>query len=170
MRDIKWRKKTRHKLTFRNVARRKDILEYTDVAQLQRRSADAVMITADVLTAHFGIHRRRSSEAVTELVPRCSVYWPNWLGWRQKVLKPLKTFMKLSWWCPLGHGKWHLPAIQFILTVWLKPILTPLSFHQTVPLDRFECTCMLRKPNIKGSLTRDFRSKFFFMNQCPPGP
>ena len=22
----------------------------------------------------------------------------------------------------------------------------------------------------KGSLTRDFRSHFFFMNQCPPGP
>jgi hypothetical protein len=23
---------------------------------------------------------------------------------------------------------------------------------------------------VKGSLTRDFRSRFFFMNQCPPGP
>jgi hypothetical protein len=23
---------------------------------------------------------------------------------------------------------------------------------------------------LKGSLTRDFRSQFFFMNQCPPGP
>jgi hypothetical protein len=23
---------------------------------------------------------------------------------------------------------------------------------------------------IKGSLTRDFRSQVFFMNQCPPGP
>jgi hypothetical protein len=23
---------------------------------------------------------------------------------------------------------------------------------------------------VKGSLTRDFRSHFFFMNQCPPGP
>ncbi len=56
------------------MARRNHILEHTDAAQLQRRSADAVMITADVLTAHFGIHRRRSSEAVTELVLRCSVY------------------------------------------------------------------------------------------------
>jgi hypothetical protein len=46
------------KLTFHHVARKKDILGYTDAAQLQRRSSDAVMITADVLTAHFGIHRR----------------------------------------------------------------------------------------------------------------
>ncbi len=46
------------KLTFHRVARKKDILGYTDAAQLLRRSSDAVMITADVLTAHFGIHRR----------------------------------------------------------------------------------------------------------------
>ncbi len=69
----------------------------------------------------------RSSDAVTELVQRCSVYWPNQLGWRQKVQKPLETFMILSWRCPLGHGKSHLTAIQFILTARLIP--TPLSFH-----------------------------------------
>ncbi len=26
------------------------------------------------------------------------------------------------------------------------------------------------KQYFKGSLTRDFRSQFYFMNQCPPGP
>jgi hypothetical protein len=45
-----------------------------------------------------------------------------------------KYVMLLSWGCPLGHGKWHLPAIQFILTVRLIPILTHLSSRWTVPL------------------------------------
>ena len=41
-----------------------NILGLTDAAQLQRRSTDAVMIPADVLTTHFGILRRC---AATEL-------------------------------------------------------------------------------------------------------
>ncbi len=90
-----------------------NILGYSDAAQLQRRSTDAVM----------------------ELVLRCCVYWPNRLGWRQKVLQPPSTFMILSWWCPLGHWKWHLPAIQFILAVRLILILTRLSSRWTVPLN-----------------------------------
>jgi hypothetical protein len=97
------------------------------------------MIPADVLTTHFGIHhpaqlKRRSSDAVIKLVLRCCVYWPNRLGLRQKVLKPLKTFMLLLWWCPLGQGKGHLPAMQFILAVRLIPILTHLNSRWTVPL------------------------------------
>ncbi len=56
--------------------------------------------------------QRQSTDAVTELVLRCCVYWPNRLGWRQKVLQPPSMFMLLSWWCPLGHDKRHLPAIQ----------------------------------------------------------
>ncbi len=136
MRGKKLRKKIRQ-TSLSPRGKKKDILGYTDAAQLQRRSTDAVMIAADVLTAHFGDAaqpQRRSSDAVTEFVLRCSVYWPNWLGWRQKVLKPLKTFMIFSWWCLLGLGKWHLPAIQFILTVWLIPILARLSSRWTVPL------------------------------------
>ncbi len=43
-------------------------------------------------------------------------------------------FKLLSWWCPLGHDEWHLPAIQFILAVPLMPILTLLSSRWTVPL------------------------------------
>jgi hypothetical protein len=70
------------KLAFYHVARKRDILGHTDAAQLLLRSTDAVMITADVLTAHFGKHQqsntaqlqRRSSNAVTELVLCCSVY------------------------------------------------------------------------------------------------
>ncbi len=89
-----------------------NILRYSDAAQLQRRSTDAV----------------------TELVLHCCVYWPNWSGWRQKVIQPPRTFMILSWWWPLGHLKWHLPAIQFILAVQLIPILTHLSSRWTVPL------------------------------------
>jgi hypothetical protein len=60
------------------------------------------------------------------------VYWPNRLGWRQKVLKPLKMFMLLSWWCPLGQGKGQLPAREYIIKDWFKLILTPLSYHWTV--------------------------------------
>jgi hypothetical protein len=60
-----------------------NLLGYSDAAQLQRRSTDAV----------------------TELVLRCCDYWPNRLGWRQKVLQPPSMFMLLSWWCPLGHDK-----------------------------------------------------------------
>ncbi len=37
---------------------RGNILGLIDAAQLQRWSTDAVMIPADVLTTHFGIHRR----------------------------------------------------------------------------------------------------------------
>ncbi len=54
----------------------------------------------------------------------------------QGVCPPL-TFMIFSWWCPLGPGKWHLPAIQFILAVRLIPILTHLSSRWTVPLRCF---------------------------------
>jgi hypothetical protein len=46
---------------FRNTlhtAWKRDILWYTNTAQLQCRSFNAVMITADVLTEHFGIHQR----------------------------------------------------------------------------------------------------------------
>ncbi len=97
----------------------------------QRRCSDAVIILgySDAIKL-----QRRSTDAVTELVLRCCVYWPNRLGWRQKVLQLSSTFMILSWWCPLGHGKWHLPAIQFILAVRLIPILTHLSSRWTVPL------------------------------------
>ncbi len=42
--------------------------------------------------------------------------------------------MLLSWWCPLGHGKRHLPAIQIFIAVRLIPILTHLSSGWTVPL------------------------------------
>ena len=42
---------------------RGNILGLTDAAQLQRRSTDAVMIPADVLTTHFGIHRRCATTA-----------------------------------------------------------------------------------------------------------
>ncbi len=86
----------------------------------------------DVLTRNY--IQRQSSDAVTELVLSCCVYWPNRLGWRYKVLKPPKTFMLLSWWCPLGQGKGHLPARENIRMDLLIPILTPLSFHWTVPL------------------------------------
>ncbi len=60
------------------MARKKYILRYTDAVQLQRQSTDAVMITADVLTAHLGytgvaqLHCG-SSDAVAELVLRFSV-------------------------------------------------------------------------------------------------
>jgi hypothetical protein len=89
-----------------------NILGYSDAAQLQRRS----------------------THAVTELVLRWSVHWPNRLGWRQKVLQPPSNFMFLSWWCPLGHGKRRLPAIQIFIAVRLIPILTHLSSRWTVPL------------------------------------
>ncbi len=43
--------------------------------------------------------------------------------------------MLLSWWCPLGHGKRHLPAIQIFIAVRLISILTArLSSRWTVPL------------------------------------
>ncbi len=39
-------------------------LGHTDAAQLQRRSTDAVMIPANFLTTHFGIHRRQISSTL----------------------------------------------------------------------------------------------------------
>ncbi len=73
--------------------------------------------------------QRRSSDAVTELVLRCSFYWPNRLGKRQNIVRTLKTFMLFSWWWPSGTGKGHLPARQFIKMDRLIPVLTHLSFH-----------------------------------------
>ena len=102
----------RHFLTLRSVGVIY-ILGYSDAIKLQRRS----------------------TAAVTELVLRCWVYWPNRLGWRQKVLQPPSMFMLLSWWCPLGHGKRHLPPIQIFIVVRLIPILTQLSSRWTVPLN-----------------------------------
>ncbi len=138
MREIKWRKIIRQ-LTFHHVTRKKGILGYTDAAQLQRWTSDAVMITADVLTSHFGIHRILHSYSVAaltvkELVLCFCIYRPNRLGWRQKVLKPLKKFMLLSWWCPLGQDKGNLLAREYIIMNRLIPILTHLSSHWKVPL------------------------------------
>ncbi len=101
-----------------------NILGYSDAAQLQRRSTDTVK----------------------ELVLRCCVYWPNRLGWRQKVLQPPSMFMLLSWWCPLGHDKRHLPAIQIFIAVQLIPILTHLSSRWTVPLISWERQCKEKSP------------------------
>jgi hypothetical protein len=42
---------------------RGNILGLIDAAQLQRQSTDAIMIPADVLTTHFGIHRRCAATA-----------------------------------------------------------------------------------------------------------
>ncbi len=47
---------------------------------------------------------------------------------------PLRTFMLLSWWCPLGQSKGHLPAREDIIMDRLIPILTHLSSRWTVPL------------------------------------
>jgi hypothetical protein len=44
------------KLTFSYVTRKTYISGYNDAAQPQRQSAEAVIITVDVLTAHFGIN------------------------------------------------------------------------------------------------------------------
>ncbi len=89
-----------------------NILGYSDAAQLQRQSSDAVI----------------------KLVLRCCLYWPNRSGWRQKVIMPLRTFMLLSWWCLLGQSKGHLPAREDIIMDRLIPILTHLSSRWTVPL------------------------------------
>ncbi len=119
---------------------RGNILGLIDAAHLQRRSTDSVMIPADVLTTHFGIHRRcaasqlrcRSSDAVIKLVLRCCLYWPNRWGWRQKVIMPLTTFMKRSWWCLLGQGKWHLPAKEYIITNVFWPRVRARALHAPV--------------------------------------
>ncbi len=107
------------------------ILRHSDATQLQRRSTDAV----------------------TELVLRCCVYWRNRLGRRQKVRQPPITFKLLYWWCPLGHCKWHLPAIQFILAVRFIPILTHLSSRWTVPLTQLVILWFLK----------NFKSLFYFI-------
>jgi hypothetical protein len=36
--------------------------------------------------------------------------------------------------------------------------------------ERAKASPEVEGPEVKGSLTRDFRSQFFFINQCPPGP
>ena len=74
-----------------------------------------------------------------KLLLRCCLYWPNRSGWRQKVIMPLRTFMLLSWWCPLGQSKGHLPAREDIIMDRLIPILTHLSSHWTVPLTTVVC-------------------------------
>ncbi len=85
-------------------------------------------------------------------------YLPNQLGWRKKVLKPLITFMLLSGWCPLGHGKGHLPAREYVIRNRLIPILTPLSSRWTVPLiqmpsDFVNWLTFIRKAKNKNDLT-----------------
>jgi hypothetical protein len=44
------------------------------------------------------------------------VYWPNW-GWRQKVIMPLKTFMKFSWCvhcCGMVNDYYYYGTMQLI--------------------------------------------------------
>ncbi len=73
MREIKWRKKIRQT----SFSPRGNILGHIDAAQLQRRSTDAVMIPADILTTHFGILRRCAATA-SEL-RRCNQISPTLL-------------------------------------------------------------------------------------------
>jgi hypothetical protein len=81
------------------VARKKDILGCTDAAQLQRRSSDAVMVTADVLTAHFGIHRR-----CNRISPIYAVVFTDPTGWdgvkntkaAENVYNPLEMMSLVS--------------------------------------------------------------------------
>ena len=56
---------------------RGNILGLIDAAQLQRRSTDAVMIPADVLTTHFGILRRCAATA--SVYRRCNGISPTLL-------------------------------------------------------------------------------------------
>jgi hypothetical protein len=49
----------------------------------------------------------------------------QWIRWKRLLL---------TWWCPLGQGKGHLPAREYIIMDRLILILTPLSSHWTVPL------------------------------------
>ncbi len=51
------------------------------------------------------------------------------LGQCQNVLRLLKTFMLLSWTCPFGAGKGHLPTRQFIKMDRLIPVSTQLCLH-----------------------------------------
>ncbi len=57
---------------------RGNILGLIDAAQLHRRSTDAVMIPADVLTTHFGILRR--CEATASEFRRCNQISPMLLS------------------------------------------------------------------------------------------
>jgi hypothetical protein len=118
---------------------RGNILGLIDAAQLQRRSTDAVMIPGGVLTPHFGILRRCAATASE--FRRCNQISPTLLslltqqvGMASKSSNALRTFMLLSWWCPLGQSKGHLPAREDIIMDRLIPILTHLSSHWTVPL------------------------------------
>ncbi len=49
-----------------------------DAAQLHRRSTDAVMIPSEVLTTHFGIHRRCA--ATTSELQHCNQISPTLLS------------------------------------------------------------------------------------------
>jgi hypothetical protein len=73
------------------------ILGYTDAVQLQCRSTDAKMITVDVLTTHFGIHRRCAATALE--LRRCNRVSPTLLclltqqvGMASKSTKAAKNF------------------------------------------------------------------------------
>ncbi len=57
---------------------RGNILGLINAAQLQRRSTDPVMIPADVLTTHFGIHRRCAATASE--FQRCNQISPTLLS------------------------------------------------------------------------------------------
>jgi hypothetical protein len=144
MREIKWKKKIRQ-TNYSPL----HILGHSDAAQLQRWSTDTVMITADVFNAHFGIHRRCAATASES--QRCNwisptVYWPKRLGWRQKVLKPMKTF-----------------------TARLIQILTPLSSRWTVPLNQLTPTQTTKRTVFKKSSYTCmvlFFSQAFFGKSC----
>ncbi len=81
-------------------------------------------------------HREQKDSSFLWWSSRQLRYFTNPTSWEkcQNVLKTLKTFMLLSWWCPLVAGKGHWPARQFIKMDRLIPVffdLPPFSLDST---------------------------------------
>ncbi len=74
-------------------------------------------------------------------------YLPDRLGWRRNVLRTLKKFMLLSWWCPLGPEKDTCRQDETVyrngsIDTSLDPSL--FSLDRTIPNFVFKSQCKLQ--------------------------
>ncbi len=77
------------------------------------------------INSYFNAHRRCNRKS-TKIFGHWEIFLTKPVRTVSNVLKTLNKFLLLSWWCPLGHGKGHLPTRQFIKMDRLVPVSTHL--------------------------------------------
>ncbi len=96
---------------------------------------------------------------------------------RSRCFSSKQCWGSVTFWCGSGSPDPYLWLMDLDPALDSDPDPTPSCIDFKDVWWRTHCSRWLSRRHVtgpyqmfKGSLTRDFRAQFFFMNQCPPGP